>query len=88
MEDEIRTIIVVVAYHNFLNLTVFAHLAPKILIKRIEMILQLTRVHLVLRIVCRVLVEVREEDGLRVRRLDMFARTTITMTAGSNFVIE
>jgi hypothetical protein len=50
--------------------------------------LQLCWGHLELWIVGWVLVEVREEDGLRVRRLDMFARASVTMSASSNLVVD
>lgn len=66
MEHDTLTIIVIVAYHNLLDLAVFAHLTPKILIERVEMVLQLAWIHFILRIVRRVLVEIREEDSLRV----------------------
>jgi hypothetical protein len=52
------------------------------------MILQLRGVHLVFRVVCWVLVEVGEEDGLRVGRLDMFAGAAVAVAARSNFVVE
>jgi hypothetical protein len=51
-------------------------------------ILKLRWVHLVLRIVGGVLVEVGEEDGLRVGWLDMFARASITVSACSDLVVE
>lgn len=34
------------------------------------------------------MVEVWQEDGLRVRGLDVFARATVTVPAGANFVVE
>lgn len=60
------TIIVVVTDDNLFNLAILAHLTPEILIESIKVILQLTRIHLVLGVVRRVLVEIWEEDGLRV----------------------
>lgn len=61
-----QVIVIVVAHHHFLDLAVLAHLAPKIFIERIEVVLQLGRVHLVLRVVGWVLVEVGQENGLGV----------------------
>lgn len=52
------------------------------------MVLQLTGVHLVLWIVCRVLIEVWEENRLAVRWLDVFARTSIAVATRANLVIE
>jgi len=65
-------IIVIVTNDHLLNLAKLAHLAPEILVESIEVVLQLTSVHLDLRIVGWVLVQVGEKDGLRVGRLDMF----------------
>lgn len=53
-----RTIIIIIAHDNLLNLSEFAHLAPEILVKSIKVVLQLRGVHLVLGVVGRVLVEV------------------------------
>ena len=50
------TIIIVVADDHLLNLPKLAHLAPEVLIERIEVVLQLARIHLVLRVVGGVLV--------------------------------
>lgn len=52
------------------------------------MVLQLTGVHLVFGIVGRVLVEVWEEDGLRVGGFDVFARAAVAVAAGADFVVE
>lgn len=54
------TIIVIITNNHFFNLPKLAHLTPKVLIKRIKVILQLTRIHLVFGIVGRVLVKVWE----------------------------
>lgn len=51
-------VIIIVAYYNFFYLPVLAHLAPEIFVKGVEMVLQLAGVHLVLRIIGWVLVEV------------------------------
>lgn len=50
--------------------------------------LHLLRVHLVLGIVRRVLVKVGQQDGLRVRRLDVFPRAAVAVAAGANLVVE
>jgi len=49
-------IIVIVAHNHFFNLSKFTHLAPKILIESVKMVLQLHRIHLDLWVVSRVLV--------------------------------
>jgi hypothetical protein len=82
------TIVIIIANHHLLNLAILAHFAPEILVKRIEMILQLAGIHLVLGVVGRVLVEVGEEDRLRVGGLDVFARAAVAVAAGADFVVE
>lgn len=52
------------------------------------MVLQLARVHLVFRIVGRVLVEVGEEDRLRVGGLDVLAAAAVAVPAGADLVVE
>ena len=52
------------------------------------MILKLGWVHLVFGIVGGVLVEVGQEDGLRVGGLDVFSRTSITVSTGADLVVE
>jgi hypothetical protein len=61
-----RTVVVVVTDDNLFNLAVLAHLTPEILVEGVKVVLQLLGVHVALRVVCGVLVEVGEEDGLRV----------------------
>ena len=56
--DYVRTVIVVVTHDHLLGLPVLAHLAPEILVEGVEVVLQLACIHLVLRIVGGVLVEV------------------------------
>ena len=58
------TVIVVVAHYDFLWLAVFAHLAPKVLVECVKVVLQLAGVHLVFRVVRGILVEIWEEDSL------------------------
>ncbi len=61
-----KMIIVIVANHHLLELAVLAHLTPKVLVEGVEVVLQLRGIHLVLRVVGRVLVQVGQEDRLRV----------------------
>jgi hypothetical protein len=82
------TVIVVVTDNQFLEFAIFAHLAPYVLVKSVEVILQLARVHLVLGIVGRVLVHVWHEDGLRVRGLNVFARAAVAVAACADLVVE
>lgn len=85
---KIRTIIIVITNNDFLRLAIFAHLTPEILVEGVEMILQLAWIHLVLRIVGRVLVEVGQEDRLRVGWFDVFSRAAVTVAACADFVVE
>lgn len=52
------------------------------------MVLQLAAVHPVLGIEGGILVHVGHQDGLRVRRLDVFPRASVAMSAGADFVVE
>lgn len=52
------------------------------------MVLQLARVHLVLGVVGRVLVQVRQEDGLGVRGLHVLAAAAVAVPAGADLVVE
>jgi hypothetical protein len=61
-----RTVVVVVTDYNLLNLAVLAHLTPEVLVEGVKVVLKLLRVHVGLGVVCGVLVEIGEEDGLRV----------------------
>ena len=83
-----RTIVVVIANHHLLRLAVLAHLAPKVLVEGVEVILQLARVHLVLGVVGRVLVQVRQEDGLGVGGFDVLAAAAVAVAAGADLVVE
>lgn len=87
-ERVIRTIVVVVANHDLLRLAVLAHLAPKVLVEGVEVVLQLARVHLVFWVVGRVLVQVRQQDRLRVRGLDVLAAAAVAVPAGADLVVE
>ena len=50
------TVIVVIADHDLLRLAVLAHLAPKVFVEGVKVVLQLARVHLVFWVVGGVLV--------------------------------
>lgn len=52
------------------------------------MVLQLGWIHLARIVVGWILVHVWHEDGLRVGRLDMFARAAIAVTACTDFVVK
>lgn len=52
------------------------------------MVLHLTGVHLVLGVVSRVLVHVRHEDSLRIRRFHMLSGAAISVSACTDFVVE
>ena len=52
------------------------------------MVLQLARVHLVLRVVRGVLVQVWEEDGLAIGGFDVLARAAVAVPARADFVVE
>jgi hypothetical protein len=82
------TIVVVVAYNQLLDQPVLAQLAPDVLVKSVKVHLHLLRVHLVLRVVRRVLVQVGQQDRLRVRRLDVLARAAVAVAAGADLVVE
>ena len=82
------TIIVILANHQFLQLAVLAHFSPDILIEGIEVILQLAGVHSVLGVECGILVHVRHQDGLGVRWLDMLPGAAVTVSAGTDLVVE
>lgn len=84
--DEV--VVVVVAHDDLLDLAVFAHLAPDVLVEGVEVVLQLARVHLALGVERRVLVQVREEDRLGVGRLDVLARAAVAVAAGADLVVE
>jgi len=86
--EEKLTIIVIITNDDLLRLAILAHLAPEILVESIEVVLQLTRVHLVLGIVGWVLVQVGKEDGLRVGGLDVFSGAAVAVAAGADFVVE
>ena len=86
--EGLRTIIVVVTHHHLLRLAILAHLAPKILVERIEVVLQLAWVHLVFGVVGRVLVQVWQEDGLGIGGFYVLATAAVAVPAGADFVVE
>jgi len=81
-------VVIIIAHDNLLDLAVFAHLAPEILVKGVEMVLELRRCHLVAGCVGWVLVEVGQEDGLAVGGFDVFSGAAIAVAAGADFVVE
>ena len=83
-----QVVVVVVADDDFLDLAVFAHLAPEVLVEGVEVVLELRGIHARFVVVGGVLVEVGEEDGLRVRGLDVFARAAVAVAACADFVVE
>lgn len=86
--DGILTIVVIVAYNHLLDLSKLAHLTPKVLIEGIKVVLELRGRHLELWVVSRVLIEIRQENGLRVGWLDVFSRTSVAVSACADFVVE
>lgn len=87
-KEGVLTVVVIIADYHLFYLSVLAHLTPEIFVESVEMVLQLARVHLVLRVIGWILVKVWEKDCLRVRGFDMFSRASITMSASANFVVE
>ena len=61
-----QVVVVIVAHDKLLELAVLEHLAPDVLVEGVEVVLQLLRVHAVLGVEGRVLVQVWHENGLRV----------------------
>jgi hypothetical protein len=82
------TVVVIVAHYYFLNQSVLAQLAPDILVEGVKVHLHLRRAHFVLGVVGGILVQIRKENGLRVRGLDVFARAAVAMSTGSYLIIE
>lgn len=82
------TIIIILTNNQLLQLAVLAHLAPHVLVESIKVVLQLAGVHPILGIESRILVHVGHQDGLRVRRLDVFPRASVAVSAGADFVVE
>jgi hypothetical protein len=52
------------------------------------MVLQLASIHLILRIISRILVEVGQEDRLAVGGFDVFPRASVAVSARPDFVVE
>ena len=82
------TIIIIITHNHLLDLAELAHLAPEVLIKGIEVVLQLAGIHLVLRVVRWVLVEVREQDRLAIGGLNVLARAPVAVPACPDLVVE
>lgn len=81
-------IIIIVTDNELLELTVLAKFTPNILVESVEVVLELRRVHSVLGVVCRVLVQVWHEDGLTVGRFDVLSRAAIAVTTSADFKVE
>lgn len=81
-----HTVIVIIAYNELFQLAVLAQLAPDVLVKSVEVVLQLAGVHPVLGVVRRVLVQVRHEDRLAVRGLDVLPRAAVAVAARADFL--
>lgn len=81
-------VIVVVANNELLYQPVLAQLTPNIFVEGIKVHLHLLRIHLVLGVVCRVLVQIGQQDGLRVRWLDVFSRAAVPVAAGTDLVVK
>lgn len=82
------TIVIVVADDDLLQLAELAHLAPEVLVEGVEVHLELLGVELGLGVVRRVLVQVGQQDGLRVGRLDVLARAAVAVAARADLVVE
>lgn len=83
-----QVVVVVVAHDELLELAVLAHLAPYVLVEGVEVVLQLRRVHAVLGVEGRVLVQVRHQDRLAVRRLDVLPGAAVAVPARPDLVVE
>lgn len=81
-------VVVIVAHYQLLQLSVLAHLTPDILVKGVEVVLQLGGVHAVLGVEGWVLVEVWHQDRLAVGGLDVFSGAAVAVAAGADFVVE
>ena len=87
-ERETLTVIVIVTNDELLDLPVFAHLTPNVLVERVEMILHLRRVHLIPGKIRWVLVKVWEENGLAVGGFDMLSTTAVAVSTCADLVVE
>lgn len=83
-----QVVVVVVAHDKLLDLAVPAHLAPDIFVECVEVVLELRRVHPVLGVERRVLVQVRHEDGLRVRGLHVLSAAAVAVPTRAYLVVE
>lgn len=83
-----QVVVVVVAHDQLLQLAVFAHLAPDVLVEGVKVVLQLRRVHAVLGVEGRVVVQVRHQDRLRVTGLHVLARAPVAVSARADLVVE
>ena len=82
------TVIIIITDHDLFDFSVLAHLAPEVFVEGIEVVLQLACIHLVLGVISGVLVQVGQENGLTVGRLDVFSRAAVAVSASTNLVVE
>jgi hypothetical protein len=79
---------VIVADVHFLQFPVLTQLAVEILVKGIEMLLDLGRSEFCTRDMLGVLVDVSAEDGLGIVWFDVFSGAAVAVTTGADFVVE
>jgi len=83
-----QVVIVIVAHDQLLDLAVLAHLAPDVLVKGVEVVLELRSVHSVLGIEGRVLIKVGHQNRLGVGGFHVLPRTAVAVAARANLVVE
>lgn len=84
--DEV--VVGVVAHDELLQLAVLAQLAPEVLVEGVEVVGALLGRQPRAGVVRRVLVHGRQQDRLRVRRLDVLARAPVAVAARADLVVE
>jgi hypothetical protein len=78
----------IIAHMHFLEFAILCEFAVKVLVKGVEMLLDLLCVESVSLGVDGILVDVSTEDGLRVVWLYMFSGAVVAVTTGTDFVVE
>jgi hypothetical protein len=74
---------------HFHQIPILTQLDPEVLVELIEIHLQFCLAHLgTLGSMCRIVVDVGEENGLGELGFDVFARTAVAMSTGSDFQVE
>jgi len=84
--DEV--VVGVVADDELLELAVLAELAPQVLVEGVKVVHALLGREARLGVVRGVLVHRGQQDGLRVRRLDVFPGAPVAVAAGADLVVE